>query len=233
MTMTTATDISTPLVKAITFAWAAIQRKHPDVPNVVVTIGAGSGKVANGLVLGHFAPHRWAHGENRVHELFVGGEGLEHGAAAVMATLLHEAAHGVAIVRDVQDVSRAGRYHNKVFKMLAEDMGLEVTFSKELGWSTSALPEETERRYAPALRHLDAAIVAYRRSDVTIDRSTPGTGVALPGSMPKGRGRASNGNGVALYCHCGEPRRVRVSLATAEEGMIACGICKTFFEPTP
>jgi len=51
-------------------------------------------------------------------ELFVGGEGLRRGAREVLATLLHEAAHGVATTRGVKDTSRQGRYHNRRFAEL-------------------------------------------------------------------------------------------------------------------
>src|SRR4051795_12048327 len=92
------------LVGALEFVWSAIQDRHPDVPNVVVTLGAGSiGVPKDALKLGHFAADRWAGPEVTVAELFVGGEGLNRGATNVLATLLHEAVHGVAHVRQVKD----------------------------------------------------------------------------------------------------------------------------------
>ena len=60
-------------------------------------------------------------------ELFVGGEGLSQGAESVRATLLHEAAHGLSDVRQIQDTSRQGRYHNTRYKALGEELGLVVT----------------------------------------------------------------------------------------------------------
>lgn len=85
--------------------WAAIQARHPDVPGVVIALGAGSGG-KRGLKLGHFAADRWQRGDGKLPELFVGGEGLSRGSRGVLGTLLHEAAHGVASTRDIQDTSR-------------------------------------------------------------------------------------------------------------------------------
>src|SRR5687768_783210 len=112
------------LVAALEIAWAAIQRRHAEVPAVVVTLGAGGiGVPAGALKLGHFAAKRWVTRDSPadsggVAELFVGGEGLRRGADEVLATLLHEAAHGVASVRGIKDTSRQGRYHNARFKAL-------------------------------------------------------------------------------------------------------------------
>jgi hypothetical protein len=228
--MNAETDITTPLVKAFAFAWAAIQKNVPDVPNVVITLGGG--RKHEGLVLGHFAPHRWARGEDTIHELFVGGEGLERGAKAVMGTLLHEAAHGAAIARNVNDVSRGGRYHNGTFKEIGEELGISLTYSKSLGWSTTELTEAGEKRYATAIRRLDAAIVAFRRDPAL---QVPGL---LPGGLgglgtipiPKGWGRSSSNNGVTLLCECEKPRRIRVSVMVADGGPITCGVCKADFQ---
>jgi hypothetical protein len=98
---------------------------------VVVALGAGSVGVPRGVLkLGHFAADRWtaggADGGSAVAELFVGGEGLSRGAEGVLATLLHEATHGLAHVRRVQDTSRQGRYHNARFRALGEELGLAV-----------------------------------------------------------------------------------------------------------
>jgi hypothetical protein len=54
-------------------------------------------------------------------------------------TLLHEAAHGVSDVRDVQDTSREGRHHNTRHNSLGEELDLTVTQVAGMGWSgTSA-----------------------------------------------------------------------------------------------
>ena len=74
------------MVAALEQAWAATRARHPDVPPVVVVLGAGSiGAPSGRLRLGHFAAMRWADGAGegeRLAEVFVGGEGLARGPAA-------------------------------------------------------------------------------------------------------------------------------------------------------
>jgi hypothetical protein len=57
---------------------------------------------------GHYAALRWGRED------------------AQLATLLHEAAHGLAHVRKIPDTSRQGRYHNRRYQVLAEELGLDV-----------------------------------------------------------------------------------------------------------
>src|SRR6266511_374819 len=80
----------------------------------------GASRVPGRLVLGHFAAHCWQVGDDDRHELLVGGEGLRRGARDVLATMLHEAGHGLAAARNLKDTSRQGRYHNAKYKALAE-----------------------------------------------------------------------------------------------------------------
>ncbi|MFE6508296.1 hypothetical protein ACFVDI_13030 [Nocardioides sp. NPDC057767] len=132
------------LVAALDATWSAIQLRHPNVPDVVVTLGAGSiGVPAGALKLGRFAAERWIAYDTKdpvgLAKLFVGGEGLRRGAEPVLATLLHEAAHGVAHVRGIKDTSRQGRYHNNRFKLLGEELGLAITEAPTIGWSSMEL----------------------------------------------------------------------------------------------
>ena len=82
-------------------------------------------------------------------EVFVGGEGLALGAVDVLGTLLHEATHALAHVRGVQDTSRQGRYHNRRFRDLAEEIGLDVREVPVIGWSDTHVPEATRRPSTP------------------------------------------------------------------------------------
>lgn len=203
--------VTAPLVAAIEAAWSAIQATHEDVPEVVVTIGSGSS--AKGLKLGHFAADRWVRGEDAVHELFVGGEGLARGGADVMGTLIHEAAHAAARARGIKDTSRQGRYHNQKFKTIAETFGLTVEHDASIGWSVTTLWTGAATHYAETIRNLDAAITAHRRAE-------------LHGAEG---GRKSNNNGAAAVCGCG--RKIRASLAVLDAGPIVCGLCGEEFTP--
>jgi hypothetical protein len=202
--------ISPRLITALDRTWAAIQDRHPDVPRVVITLGAGSG--AGALKLGHFAPGRWQRGDGRLPELFVGGEGLARGGRNVLGTLLHEGTHGVASVREIQDTSRQGRFHNARFRALAEELGLTVAKAGTLGWSATSVPDATAALYRGELRRLDAALVAFRHAELGNGRG----------------GRASSNNGLAARCECG--RRIRVSQTVLAAGPITCGICGSDFE---
>lgn len=217
------TTVATPLVQSVENAWSAIQEVNSDVPDVVVTFGAGL--VSRGLKLGHFAANVWTHGDDDVHELFVGAEGLQRGAASLMGTLLHEAAHAVAEARGIKDTSRQGRYHNSAFKRIAEEMGIVVEHDDSLGWSSTTIPDETAARYEGAILDLDASITAYRKGFEFMltpgPTGTTGTGtVRVPKVAP---GRKSNNNGVSAHCGCG--RKIRISQTALDLGGITCNVC--------
>ncbi len=91
----------------------------------------------------------------------MGGEGLRRGARAVLGTLLHEAAHGVASTRGIKDTSRQGRYHNKKFAELAAELGIVVEPDGARGWSATTLPDDTAAVYVAELAQLAEAITAY------------------------------------------------------------------------
>lgn len=224
----TKTSVSVPLVQAIENCWHAIQEQNPEVPDVVVTMG--SGLVSRGLKLGHFAASSWTKddGGAEIHELFVGAEGLARGAQAVMGTLLHEAVHAMAEHLGIKDTSRNGRYHNAKFQALAEQIGIEVTHSKELGWSTTTMPDATAAKYQDAILDLDASITAHRFgwelfAPVTTKGGEPAPGTSGTVRAPKAGGRKSSNNGVSLSCGCG--RKIRMSISAAEAGSITCGAC--------
>jgi len=220
-TMTTAAPaptITEQLVAALTAAWRAIQAQHPEVPDVVLTLGSGTlGKRGGETTLGHFARGRWQLAEpgegdadEGLHELFVSGEGLRRGAGDVLGTLLHEAAHGLAAVRGIQDTSRQGRYHNKKFRTLGEELGLIITEDGTLGWSGTTLSPEAAQRYVDVLRQLAAAMTAYRRAE-----------------QPGMAGKSKNTNLLVAECAC--PRKIRVARATLAEAPIVCGACHAEF----
>lgn len=215
--------ISAPMVAALEAAWTAIRARHPDVPAAVLVLGAGStGNAAGGLKLGHFAAMRWTHptdgaeaGQSadagRLPEVFVGGEGLARGPAAVLGTLLHEAAHALAHVRGIKDTSRQGRWHNARFKALAEELGIEVTKDDRLGWSPTSVLAATRTAYAAVVDELGRVLRLHRAVEVSGQDKT--TKPAPP----------------ACVCGCG--RRIRVAPSVLAAGPITCGVCGDPFEP--
>jgi len=206
--VTAAESVTPRIVAALDRTWAAIRARHPEVPEVVITLGAGTGGTAPGtLLLGHFAGDRWQHAAGgRLPEMFIAGEGLARGAREVLDTELHEAAHGLAAARDIRDTSRQGRYHNARYRGLAEELRLAVEHAGPgFGWAATTVPDATAAVYAAEVEDLAAALVAWRR--------------------PEGRrgGRAGSNNGVAARCGCG--RRIRIAESVLAAGPVTCGLC--------
>ena len=202
------------LLEALEQAWAAIAARHPDLPAEQIIVAQGSGP-RGGLVLGHLAPDRWrpsGHGgpDTLVHELLIGGEGLARGATDVFTTVLHEAAHAIAIARQIADTSRDGRYHNDRYRQLAEELGLIVARSRHLGWNTTTLAAATRQRYAAQIAGIDAAITGHRLPEP---------------SLQGGRNLAA--------AACGCPRRIRVAAGTLLAGAITCELCGQAFTTRP
>jgi hypothetical protein len=198
------------LVAALERAWTQIRRRHPQVPEVVMAVASGSVGRRGELKLGHFADRRWRVATTQRPELFVGGEGLAAGPVEVLGTLLHEAAHGLAATRGVQDTSRQGRYHNRRYATLARELGLTVGTAGGRGWTATAVPAETEAVYAAAIDDLARALVLWRRAE-----------------HPGGRKRA--GNLLAAVCGCG--RRIRAARSTLAQAPVLCGRCGGPFQP--
>lgn len=216
------TAISAPMVAALESAWSAIRARHPELPAVVVVLGAGSGD-RGGLRLGHFAAMRWSStdsaagtgedgGRERLAEVFVGGEGLARGPVDVLGTLLHEAAHALAHVRRIQDTSRQGRWHNARFKAIATEVGIAVEKDSKLGWSPTTVPDGTRSVYAAVIEQLGRALRMRRASEGTGGTEKP----KRPGPPP-------------CVCRCG--RRIRVAASVRELGPIVCGLCEQEFTP--
>jgi hypothetical protein len=201
------------LIAALERAWQAIAEHHGDLPPAALIVGQGSGRRDGSLVLGHFAAERWrvtgAGDTTYVHEVLIGGEGLQRGARDVLGTLIHEAAHAVATVRRIADTSRQGRYHNANYKAIAEELGLSVARHAVIGWSLTTLPDATAAAYASTIAELDDAITLHRRSE------------ALPA-------RAGGANLVPAVCAC--PRRIRVAPGTLSQGAIICAVCAHEFQ---
>jgi hypothetical protein len=87
-------------------------------------------------------------------------------AGSCSETLLHEAAHGLADVRRIQDTSNKNRYHNQRFARLAKELGLQPPAVKDdvLGWSECLITDATAERYKDVIAAIDAEQLPHRRS---------------------------------------------------------------------
>jgi hypothetical protein len=197
------------IVHALEAVWSGIRQRHPELPAAVVVVASGSerGQLTE---YGHYAQLRWQTAGGQLPEVLIAGEGLSRGPEPVLATLLHEGAHGLADVRGVQDTSRQGRYHNRRYRAIAEHVGLEVAEAPVIGWSVTTLRPATRVEYAAELAQLVPVLTMHRAPE-------------LPGR------RGGGSRYLLAACSCG--RKVRVVRRTLDAGPIVCGLCGGPFLP--
>lgn len=200
------------ILHAVNDLLGKIRTVHPEVPNVSVVLGA-QGATRRGQVHGHFSPNSWEH-EDAKHEIMLSGESLQRGAAATLGTLLHECAHAVANVRGVKDTSNNGRYHNKRFKSIGEEFGLELQDAPTLGWSITSVPDETAAKYQAEVDALAKTLVAYRKP---------------PAEKAKKPRRSTK---FLIDCGCFDPVMVSKKWAERHLGSLRCDDCMEPFHET-
>ena len=79
----------------------------------------------------------------QAYELNITAQYLNRSIGEIAGTLIHEMCHLYAVVHNIQDTSRSGTYHNKMFKKIAESHGLTVECVRTIGWSKTSLTAET------------------------------------------------------------------------------------------
>jgi curved DNA-binding protein CbpA len=205
----TSSPMASRIIKVLEETWMEIRRWNPEIPAVVIIIASGTdGKHPR---WGHHAPGRWNVAGEQLTEIMISGEGLRRTARDVLATLLHEAAHALAHARGIKDTSRQGRYHNKHFKTLAEELGLITGHDPRIGWSASTITDVTRIAYARQLADLAQAMTLWRHGETTTGPAT-----------------RRNSNLIAAACPCG--RSIRVAASTLAEAPITCQACGQDFQ---
>ncbi|GAA2106058.1 hypothetical protein GCM10009801_82170 [Streptomyces albiaxialis] len=226
------------IIAALESAWTAIRDRHPDVPRVVMI--TGTVQQHGGARWGHFGAKFWSVRDEgrRADELFIAGELFARGGRSVLQTMLHEAAHSLAAARGIKDTSSSGRYHNKRFVKLAEELGLtgpQRPISVH-GWTGVTLPDDTAKKYAEVIEDIDAARLPYLGAPATASEGGEESGEEEDGQEDgdqdeekpkKGKGRA--GRRFRVECECPDPRRLQITPAVFEGGPILCGVCKEPF----
>jgi hypothetical protein len=196
------------LVQVLEDTWLAIRRRHPEIPAVVIILASGTETRQSRW--GHFASGRWqVHADQRA-EVMISGEALRLTPAEVLAVILHEAAHAFAHARGIKDTSRQGRYHNKQFKLHADELGLTAEHDQRHGWSASKITHYAEQAYAAQIDALAEAMTLWRRAETT------------------GPATRRNTNLLAASCPCG--RSIRVAASTLAEAPITCQACDGDFQ---
>jgi hypothetical protein len=186
-----------------------IRRHHGEIPPVVIIIASGT--ASKQAKWGHHAPRRWHHANTEHAEVMISGEGLRRTPLDVLGTLLHEAAHVLADARGITDTSRQGRYHNKKYALLAEELGLEVAEDSQFGWTITKVSVITAQKYESRLLALDDAMTLWRSDE------------------HHARTARRDTNLIAAVCPCG--RKIRVASSTLREAPIVCQGCVGYFEP--
>lgn len=82
------------------------------------------------------------------YELNITAQQLNRPVNEIAATMIHEMCHHYAKVNNMQDCSRSGTYHNKLFKRIAEIHGLNVECMPTIGWSHTTLTPTTAKLIA-------------------------------------------------------------------------------------
>lgn len=254
--MTTTTTTGSAIVAALEAAWADIKSRVADLPEVVFI--TGTGLMGRGAKWGHYRGHGWAlrgacpegcteahedegamvrfHEGGRKPEIFIAGERLATGAENTLQTMLHEGAHAVAAARGVADTSKEGRYHNRRFLTVAEELGLRYEGDPHptIGFSAVVLSDEARAEYADTIAALDEAIAVYldtfQALGLAFGKSTAGNGDGENGGkVLGGKSRPRSRNNPRALCGCETPRLIRASRKVLEEAPIICGVCREEF----
>lgn len=242
-TKTAKKQTGSEVVKALEVLWTAIRKRHPELPDVVIITGSA---ISNGMAWAHFWRERWEdkNDKSRRPEMFISGERLACGAELTLQSMLHEAAHALAFVRDEQDTSRQGRWHNMIFVGMAEELGLEYPHLNDkgkpnadasIGFSAVTLKDETKIQYKAEVEKLDSAISVYLENPFDVS-ATVNTGngsdgthrIAKRGTL--GGSKSPSRNNVKYVCECEpKPRVMRMAPSTFEIAPITCGECEQEF----
>ncbi len=90
------------------------------LPDAVITIQSSP------KTFGYITVHKvWTDTEDSYHEINIGAEHLARPIENVLATLLHEMVHLYCMDNGINDTSKGGRYHNKLFRDEAEKRDLK------------------------------------------------------------------------------------------------------------
>src|SRR6266511_1246630 len=258
MTTTEQAASGSSLITALEATWAAIRRRHRDLPEVVFITGTGLRHASAASVdakWGHFGAQRWVAGhpqptatpttepsqDGKLHvqadrkpELFVAGECFAEGAEHTLVTILHEAAHALAHVRGVKETSRQGKYHNRRYVELAAELGLEWPTDTKAhpvnGFSEVQLTQPVREAYAATIGDLDAAITLHLDTFRRLGLAGQGQPDTSTDGETEGDGEKTF-NRSKLVCDCYPERSIRVSPKQAARGPILCGICDGEFHP--
>lgn len=104
---------------------------------------------------------KWNNASEGAHELNITAHALNRPIKQIASTMIHEMCHLYAEMNNMQDTSRSGKYHNKLFKKIAEQHGLKVECVQTIGWSHTELTPETDVLITSFVEHNPETLI-YR-----------------------------------------------------------------------
>lgn len=107
-----------------------------DIPTITIQSTTGA--------YGHVSTQKiWHNNEVSTYELNLSADYMNRPIENVVATLIHEGCHLYAMAKGIKDTSNRGVYHNRKFKMLAEERGLQIEKHNKYGWTITNPTEDT------------------------------------------------------------------------------------------
>lgn len=199
-------------------AWARLRREIPGLPAAVLLPLDADGRRRR---RGHFAPSAWrVRGPRNAHEVAISPR-LFSTPEAVLATMVHEAAHAWLYATDQSDrhvagVGRDGYYHRREFRDACRTLGLRCEFlNRRYGWTLTDWPDT-------------GAPTRYRGLLALLARLPLGGGGGVPPRRVESRPTPPSGQ-ARLQCGCCPVRTIYVARSQAERGGIACTFCRAEF----
>lgn len=102
--------------------------------------------------------------DNAYYEINICADYLHVNFYEICDTLLHEMCHLYAEQMDIKDTSRGGTYHNKHFKMIAEEHGLNVERDDKYGWTKTSLNNDT-KLFIDSIKDIDFMLSRLKFED--------------------------------------------------------------------
>jgi len=176
--------------RALALMWSDIRRHNRAVPRATVSVSAGRGSACSSV--------NWSTSP----VVLLAADIIAGGPGAILAELLHQAAHGIV---GSASPSSEGRYHDKAYRDAAVALGLAVPEAsvRGSGYAPEGLTDATRAAYAPALARL--------------------------ADVPPIEARAARRSRVSARCQCDPPRTILLPPSTLAAAPIVCSVCSEPF----